>query len=980
MKKRFWIQIPMLLCLAVMSAALCGCAAIETRREYADGLPLRNAGITGVPLAESYTVGDTLDLSAAKVEADGVSYDCDKFLLRPDGVTERGNTFLLQQAGAYTVRLQATAEGRPLVFKKQFIAYQPYGAFYSPASKAELTNDGVSVSLVSGDTLSLQTMLDMAALPADGGLIRIRIDSQTAGTADFTRMDLRFTDVDNPDNFLRVRFNGYDWGTYILAGASGQPLTGYESWQDKLHRNNEWGEFLNHTFFGDDKLPHDFEIRYDASTRELFAANNVERVRIIDLDSPDYFSNLWSGFIGRRVSVSISASGYVSSEPARFTVLSLGGRKPTDALVKDTDAPAVTVQCDRAQLPKAEVGKPFRLFDATAFDIGDGKVAVNVKVMRKHSQHISYDVDSLNGAFTPDETGVYAIVYTATDRAGNRACETVEIEAVEKLYPLTITAVQNAERGELGRRVPIAAYLTAGGSGQTKVTVRVRYRGREIECIDGGFTPTEQGVYDIVYEAEDYIGNRAAYVCNFEAVPSTQPVLREPPALPRYFIKGKSYVIPAGRAIDYASGTGVEFDCDVSLTATDRQEITAGQSVKMDFDVTAVTLTYTAASTVLYEKTVPLIDVGVQGALNLAGYFDCGDGLAAAATDNGISISASKRGDVTFIREVLAEEMLLRFSVNPKLQVGNRIDVTLTDSVDRSQSVKASFVRSGDGTQFSVDGAETVVLNNCGFTEDSLSNDFYLAMSGGKLSPAANRNYEILRYTDGRPFVGFTSGKVYITLTIDGTVWVRHINGQTFNTADSDRIRPQIVVLGDYGGEYSIGETVELAAVAASDVLDPEIICTVTVEKPDRTFAVADGGIVLDSVAPAVYRFTVDMYGTYIVRYTARDSNNGQQSTRTYNIVCNDKIAPEVAFGQTGLSGRVGTAVAIPAITVSDNLTPVEQIAYAVYVTAPDGSNIRLTDGVNAFIPKTAGIYRITCVAYDEAGNLGICTVTARIE
>lgn len=941
--------------------------------------------ISDTEIKDSYMQGETLSLGLVKMNIGGTLYDCDTFLLRPDGVTEYGNAFVLEQAGLYALRFQARHPGGVQTAKREFSVLRPFYKFTSGGtsrSTAEMTLDGMKVSLAEGESLTLNRTIDLASAKSLFELIKIRIEPQVRGVADFTIMDFKFTDVQNSNSYIKVRlqrnyWEGKDYGMYVLAGATNQIITGYDPYRVEIYRNDHLGTYLpTASFYGTAGFSDMFTVQYSNITQEVFC----DGYWMMSLSDPYFFDNPWNGFTGGHVTVSISASGYEKSRQAYFTVISAGGigLPESDASVRDIAVPAITVDCDEANLPAAVVGKPYRLFPASAVDDMDGIVQTECRVFRNYLKYNMFNVDSANGIFTPGEAGTYTLLYTAVDRAGNKAAKRIDITAVNAVYPLFVTAQSPIKSGLLGTPIPIASYSAGGGSGKPRVAVRVLFNGKDVPFSGGVFVPQYSGVYEVIYEAEDYIGSRAMYIYNFNAAPNSTPFLEEEPIFPRYFIKGKRYTIPAAQAISYAGGFPEMSDCDIGISAGGYTgSAAAGQSLKMDFDAAEITVTYKSKSFGLFQKSIPIIDVGVQGSLDLAKYFDCGSLVAAAATDNGIVFETHTNGAFTFIREILSEDLSLRFSVDNQKASFNVLSVTLTDSVNPAQSVKAVYRRNGSNTSFELRGRAAATLNDCGFTSQSRSNDFYLTLNEGMISPSANVSLAAKEYENGLAFKGFGSGKVYVTFVfgeVAGTasINVRNINGQPLSNANRDLIRPQYVLLGDYGGEAMLGETVTLANVMASDVLDPEITVEVSVLKPGGGFAAADNGTTLNKVAPASWRFTVSEYGTYTVRYTARDANNGLEMPRTYTIVCLDKIAPQITFGALDKTQyRAGKQIKIPDLTVTDNYTPQDKILFYIYITTPDGQNIRLPDGANAFTPAASGIYKIVGIAYDEAGNMG---------
>lgn len=186
-----------------------------------------SAGYTLVDWTEKerYFVGEELNLENVKISSGGKKYDCEKFLVYPGGRTFRADSFTLSEAGKYTLRLQAEIGGKEAVVKETFSAYLPYCSFEGGASSSALTEDGYRIDLAEGDSVLFNEVIDLGAVTEEDEIFRASILPSVPGKADFTVLDITFTDVEDEDSTLRIRLRGYDWGTYALAGATYQPLT-----------------------------------------------------------------------------------------------------------------------------------------------------------------------------------------------------------------------------------------------------------------------------------------------------------------------------------------------------------------------------------------------------------------------------------------------------------------------------------------------------------------------------------------------------------------------------------------------------------------------------------------------------------------------------------------------------------------------------------------------------------------------------------
>lgn len=111
---------------------------------------------------------------------------------------------------------------------------------------------------------------------------------------------------------------------------------------------------------------------------------------------------------------------------------------------EDAEAPVLSGNFDTAEIA---LGNELKLPVFTATDGVDGNVSVSVTV--------KYQGETVaTGDFTPEKEGVYVVIYTATDKAGNSAVEkfTVVAERSEKRRRRKIGLQQRLRRQSFDRR------------------------------------------------------------------------------------------------------------------------------------------------------------------------------------------------------------------------------------------------------------------------------------------------------------------------------------------------------------------------------------------------------------------------------------------------------------------------------------------------------------------------------------------------
>lgn len=953
-KKKFTLFICMLACASALTATAFAASAQTSATEER------------FVLKDCYVCGETLSTEGATVVVDGQPVNAQAILYRPDGVAVTGETFRLDQIGEYKLELYADRGGVRTSEKKTFLVGEDVCTFSGGNSAYELTAAGLNVTMGDGNKLTLNKTVDISGITADEEIVTIAVTPSVAGEADFTKITVTVTDVENPDCYVKLLLQASPTNpaaSYGLAGGTNQALTGYEKEWDRIHKNNQWGTYMPFTFYGSDGAASEFGVRYDSATKKVYALEGRE---IIDLDERKFFPNSFAGFESGKVRVSIECASFVKDK-AHFTVKKLRGAPFTKSFIADETAPVLTVEEQDAY---AVVGQAFPLYPASATDDVSGAVGVTARVYRNYGKTNCYPVDSLHDVFTPAETGIYTIEYTAKDAFGNIACERVDVHAVAQAEKMTLSLGDGAEEGTLGLPYLVRMCSVTGGSGEKTVTAVAVKNGEETAIDGGSWIPESAGEYKIVYTATDYVGDTATAEYTFRAEAGAEPIFGEEPFLPRYFIAGERYAFSAVSVRDYASGTRVDGESEIYLSQKNvSRKISANTPVTMDYEEGNLTVIYRYRDKEL-RKTVPVVSVRENGLLDMGKYFR-GEQIDVSVNSTGTVICAESGARAEFIRELLAQGLTARFDVG-KGGI-DTLRVVLTDYVNPAEKLTLTLTRRSNGYAMTANGVLLGTGNDIGFTADAVSNEFSLRYESGMISCDGVNLYDV---TDADPaFKGFSSGRVYLEFYFEeaheGTLTVKNVNRQPVNTVNSDRIPPRIVVSGDYGGEKQIGDEIILRGADALDVLDTQLTFTLTVTDPD-------GNILLDGVdGRGEYKLRIEKYGSYKIAYLAKDSTGFQNGVLNYVIPVEDKTAPEVMLkGEVRAQYKKGETITLPSYTVSDNVSAAENITVYRYVTTPSGRNVLLSEESGAIVASETGIYVCFVVCYDEAGNMGLNKVT----
>lgn len=923
-----------------------------------------------VTLKEVYELNETITLPK---EINGHVYEY--FLLMPSNQTKYGFEFKLDEIGQY--HLKSRKDGQEIL-NQSFFVYPFCCEVSSEASNTLLIQDGIFIHLAEGDTVSMNQIIDLSSITKEDELLKIDIVPFQANEADFSVLTIKFVDIADPNSYIKVLLQSSPTNhsaSYALAGATNQPLTGYEEELGRLHRNNQWGAFFPLSFFGVTGANKTIDLRFDSSTKEIYSTPNH---RIIDLDDPDFFTNKWGGFTSGKVKIEIEASSYYKNT-ANFIIKSVNKEKLSSIYAIDTQKPILSIDCNKENVPYAILNKEFPLFAANAIDETDGNRKVNVKVYKNYAKTNQVDVPIYNNCFIPTSLDDYTIEYSAVDKNMNKAIETIQISVKESLEPMNFFFLSSSQiiRGDLGYEIKLADYYLSGGSGKAKVTKQVKFNGKSISIHQDTFIPEYEGIYEIVYVAEDYLKNKITIAYNFLATASNIPVFKSEPNLPKYFIKGKTYSFYPFYAMDYSKGYPEEVMADIYI-----EDVKLNQKDYLISSNQANLEVIYRFNQYDYKKIVPIIDVGEQDNLDLSKYFIIKKDCEIVATDNGMRFTSSQNDQIDFIKTLLSDDFSIKLSIENGESIED-VSIILTDSIYEKEKVKFTYSKYDDISVFSINDKPLYKLNETGFTKESSSNDFYLTSNARYVCPTGNINLAINTYENGLPFAGFSSHKVYLTIETTSrgnhSFFVKNVSNQIMNTTKKDRTKPNIFITGDYGGEYDILEKVTLTPAFVDDVLDPNVSFSLSVKSPSGEYVMASNGEVLYHVSPdEIYEFQLQEYGYYNVSYLAKDSNNGQEKSISYSIICEDKIKPSIDFS-IKTEGKVNEKIVIKDIEIFDNKTSIENLKVFAYIVKPNGENILMKEGYYSFTPTVEGIYKVVICVYDEAGNLGLKEATIRV-
>ena len=173
-------------------------------------------------------------------------------------------------------------------------------------------------------------------------------------------------------------------------------------------------------------------------------------------------------------------------------------------------------------------------------------------------------------------------------------------------------------------------------------------------------------------------------------------------------------------------------------------------------------------------------------------------------------------------------------------------------------------------------------------------------------------------------------------------------------------------------GSYKRGTTytTSTAMVNGAFTICLESATKVSVTKDGETVNDVNGKPIKDLPATEQYTFNLDEVGTYKIEYEAKVGK--EKVKETANVVVVDTVAPTITF-ENGLNEtkyvkvKAGTEYTFAAFTVSDNLTPTEELIVDVYVRDDNFNTLQVGGTSTTF--KYRGYYVIQVYCMDKDGN-----------
>ncbi len=991
---------------------------LDERVEYT--LTVTQQGYSDFAVGEYYVTGDCLQIPTVTYFDGARNTEATAVLTLPSGKTVNSGEVVFEEVGEYTLYYTADSAAASSKKKHFMVTYESsdlfevnYGTLKSDYSSINNDLFGVQASLTAAGSITYKNVIDFTGKTQDDTFLELIATPSKYYNVDFTQFLIRLTDTEDPNNWVEIKAfdmasNRAD-GTYVRAKRNGTPyVAAQDGYTTSKPGNPGYGGYpVLHSFRGNvnssDYKEQTLKFGYDPEKKTLYCesngmdSNKYGRI-LADLCDPTWCGE-WDGFTNNTVYLTITCASIVTT--ANFAILTVDDKDLTseNRRVIPAEAPELRVPTQTGkEMPKGVVGKAYAIPECLANDAFNQALKVNVNVYRDYGLETQTEIVHTD-YFTPEVTGAYTIVYSATDYLGRTTklekAVTVYSEnayAQELKWNYEFTQIDKFTDLSVGKYIGIPDCVWSGGAGDTQTFIDVYDpNGDLVEILQSKnmltFFADMAGRYTVEYRAVDYLNEEVVYAKTFDVKDSLVPVLKEEIMLPDYAIDGIKMTLPMPTAYDYKAGDSV--NAKIVVTDGDGEKTLDSNvytpSIANHGDLVSIAYVYGEGENAL-RINATMVGLKVKDAengLDMTKYFIANAGEFTADTDCITYTTNTPESVLTFAKSIPVNGFKFVYNVGAGKDetwgnvAFNGVEIVLSDSADPYYKVVLQFTAMGDGAQFSING-ETPVKTVGSFTAESLVDmQFsYASTTHDIFNIKGTKIGTIKKYATGEDFKGFPSGEVYMSVRMLGvtgaaSIKLYSINEQPLSAAKFDRIKPVIISTSD-AGSMSVGDTVEVSTAYATDILSNVGEVTVNVKTPSGLYVTAVDGTTLKNVsASKVYQFVCEEVGTYDIRYSVKDSsgNNGQLK-RLVNV--SDKVPPVVTLNGAVLEKvKVNKEITLPTAVVEDT----SECTVSVMIYEPySATYASVSDYKYTF--KSVGTYTVRYFVFDSFYNCVILDYT----
>jgi hypothetical protein len=447
--------------------------------------------------------------------------------------------------------------------------------------------------------------------------------------------------------------------------------------------------------------------------------------------------------------------------------------------------------------------------------------------------------------------------------------------------------------------------------------------------------------------------------------------------LPEYFILGASYSLPKAECKAYKGGSIYTITPTVTLSYPSKnyseQIVDGAFTPNMAGDIVITYEAMAFGKTEKREYLAKVVDVNFTGAMNMANYF-YGEDIGVKTQSYGVAISTLKNGaSVAFINSVLSRTLTMTLGVDGDKNAFTSLDIYLTNTENKSEQIKLSLTKT--------DGDAKVVVNDDDYAYASVAFDkastfaFEYSNATRTVSMAGSDKVAVNKTLSGEAFHGFSSEFITVNYVFNGvtgysTCYVYSIDNQTFSNEKGDGMRPYIYFTNYTEGNRQVGDLITIDRIYVADVLDPNYTVQYYVLAPSGKFVISTNGELLDMDTDYTkpYSFVATENGKYVVYMEIADSaGNGELYAYSINVI--NTQAPEITLSGIQTEVTAGKSVVLAEATVTDNVTPAEELKVFVVVICPNWETVMAEAG-KTFKPDQYGTYTVWYYVTDGDGNI----------
>ncbi len=989
----------LILCLSAALTATAAVGAVSLGTASAT-----EASISFSDLAEVYSLGTKLQIpSDASVSYGGETRAAENcYLVTPGGSALSGKSFTLNDAGEYTLVLEATFGGKKVSAEKSFKALKEYYTLSNSASsvyygelnnsyKKKGMNNGVVAELTEGATLTISEPINVYA-DKKVDLLTFNLMRMDAS---INYLSIKVVDCYDPEIEIDIQYwKRINQETYLKAGAKGSGLIGLVS--DDNGQYSIGGNNYSRGIFGSDtrgnrtqngnynnitlsfENTEDGKIRIWTNTPEHEVNPDGDDRLVTEINNDKLYSNAFPGFTTGEVIVSITATGFNNVSTARVEIGNIDGRKNAElntfGSYSDEKAPDIKVKNEQDNVIVASAAT--KVPEAYALDASGIRGDVDYTVWYNYYDQASKKaLNVTDGKFTATNLGTYTVEYRAEDVYGNKSTKLFDLIAEKTASEGISFNVEEIGSAEIGSSVDLSNYTIASVCKKPSVKITVTTPGgksADITSTASAYNLEEVGTYKVTYSYSDtyYEGSYDAF---FSSVASDKPVFekRSIPA-PEYYIAGATYSAETVNAYLYKGSSKAAASVQAyacydggayeSIDATEFTVKKGASTVKLKF------VADNNQNVFIESDEIKIVDVNYgTSKLDVTKYF-VGDFGGSSKEDYTVFTSdKSGTASLKFINPLL----LSRFSVSLNVAADEQlegVDLILTDYYDRSNQAVISL-NGGDAEakEVSVNGSYSALP----------------ATWKGKTYDVSYRNGFVYFDTMAAPAdFGFTSDKCLFEISFRSVSKgfkfnLSSICNQSFGKQYGDEVRPLISanlpeIVVPVNSEYVTDIPLFIDVLSPS----PAKKCSVTVNFTEfndssvKYFSDVTGKQMNRVSASVNYKIKFTEYGCYTLTYSYTDGS-GRTGNLQQLVYVYDLVAPSIRFKKqpSGVVGvRVGETVTPLEVVIEDNLTALEDITVWTVVYDERGRFIcASTEG--SFVLTEKGRYTVYIHCKDQSGN-----------